>query len=144
MENHSEFARSRWNKCFGCGVSNPCGLKLQFTWDGKKAQAEFTPEEMHQGWPGVVHGGLLATMLDEAAGWSALEKGIDMVTAKMEVLFRNPAKIGIPLIVTGTITRENTKRFEAYSTISTRDGTVIAECTSIYIIKPGGPRNAKK
>ncbi len=134
--------RSRWNKCFGCGEGNPGGLQLKFKWDGKKAVAEFTPQEVHQGWPGVVHGGLLATMLDEAAGWSSLEKGIDMVTAKMEVLFRNPAKIGVPLIISGTITRENTKRFEAYSSITTRDGTVIAECNSVYIIKAGGPHHA--
>lgn len=144
MENHSEYARSRWNKCFGCGESNPGGLKMKFKWDGQSAIAEFTPGEMHAGWPGVVHGGLLATMLDEAAGWSALEKGIDMVTAKMEVLFRHPARIGVPLIITGTITRENTKRFEAYADIKTKDGTVIAECNSVYIIKAGGPRDAGK
>jgi acyl-coenzyme A thioesterase PaaI-like protein len=144
MENHSEFARSRWNKCFGCGEGNPGGLQLKFKWDGKQSVAEFTPQESHQGWPGVVHGGLIATMLDEAAGWSALEKGIDMVTARMEVLFRNPARIGVPLIISGTITRENTKRFEAYSDIRTKDGTVIAECNSVYIIKAGGPRDARK
>ncbi len=117
---------------------------MKFKWDGKSARAEFTPGEMHGGWPGVVHGGLLATMLDEAAGWSALEKGIDMVTARMEVLFRNPARIGVPLIITGTITRENSKRFEAYSDIKTHDGTIIAECNSVYIIKAGGPRDARQ
>jgi acyl-coenzyme A thioesterase PaaI-like protein len=144
MENHSEFARSPSNKCFGCGEGNPSGLQLKFKYDGNKAVAEFTPQEKHQGWPGVVHGGLIATMLDEAAGWAAWEKGIDMVTAKMEVLFRNPARIGVPLIITGAITRENTKRFEAYASINTRDGNLIAECDSVYIIKPGGPNNARK
>jgi acyl-coenzyme A thioesterase PaaI-like protein len=144
MENHSEVLRGQWTKCFGCGIDNPCGLHLQFKWDGKSACAEFTPQEMHQGWPGIVHGGLIATMLDEAAGWAAREKGIDMVTAKMEVLFRNPASIGIPLIITGAITRENSKRFEAYASINTKDGTLIAECDSVYIIKPGGPGNARQ
>lgn len=142
MENHKEFALSRWNKCFGCGESNPCGLKLKFKWAGEKAVAEFTPGEMHGGWPGIVHGGLLATMLDEAAGWCALEKGIGMVTAKMEVLFRNPARIGVPLVISAMITRANTKRFEAYSDIKTKEGTLIAECNSVYIIKPGGPHDA--
>jgi acyl-coenzyme A thioesterase PaaI-like protein len=144
MENHSEVLRGRWTKCFGCGIDNPCGLHLQFKWDGESARAEFTPQEPHQGWPGIVHGGLIATMLDEAAGWSAREKGIDMVTAKMEVLFRNPAHIGVPLIITGAITRENTKRFEAYASIKRHDGTVIAECNSVYIIKAGGPCDARK
>jgi len=60
----------------------------------------------------------------------------------LEVLFRNPAHIGVPLIISGTITRENTKRFEAYSSITTRDGTVIAECNSVYVIKAGGPCDA--
>ncbi|MBN1366983.1 MAG: PaaI family thioesterase [Dehalococcoidales bacterium] len=144
MGTHNEESRRRSTKCFGCGADNPAGLKLKFKWDGGKAVAEFTPQEAHQGWPGVVHGGLLATMLDEAGGWCSMEKGLDMVTAKMEVLFRNPAEIGVPLIITGAILRENTKRFEAYSCITTRDGTVIAESNSVYIIKQGGPTNGGK
>ena len=144
MENYSEVAPGRWTGCFGCGIDNPHGLQLKFKWDGKSARAEFIPLKAHQGWPGFVHGGLLATMLDEAAGWSALGKGIDMVTARMEILYRNPARIGIPLIITGTITRENSKRFEAYSTINTKNGTLIAECNSVYIIRPGGLNDARK
>ena len=45
--------------CFACGQENPIGLKLRFTWDGQTAHAEFTPTELHQGWWGIVHGGII-------------------------------------------------------------------------------------
>ena len=56
--------------CFVCGKDNPIGLKLRFDWDGKTARAEFTPTELYQGWQGVVHGGIIAVMLDEVAAWA--------------------------------------------------------------------------
>ena len=51
------------NQCFACGQDNPIGLKLKFSWDGKTARAEFTPTELHQGWQGVLHGGIIYTLL---------------------------------------------------------------------------------
>ena len=57
----------RWDMCFGCGQKNPIGLKLMFKLDGKMARAEFTPRDDFQGWPGVLHGGIIAMILDEAA-----------------------------------------------------------------------------
>ena len=52
--------------CFGCGDMNACGLQLNFRLEGNKATAEFVPEERYQGYPGLVHGGVTATALDEA------------------------------------------------------------------------------
>lgn len=47
---------------YGRGQDNPIGLKLVFSWDGKTAKAEFTPNEYHQGWPGLVHGGVILAL----------------------------------------------------------------------------------
>ena len=55
--------------CFGCGRDNTIGLKLDFHQEGESVRAEFIPGEMYQGWPGVVHGGLICTMLDEVIGY---------------------------------------------------------------------------
>ncbi len=56
-------------QCFGCGRKNPIGLKLKFQWDGKTATAEFAAGENHQGWPGIVHGGIIFSILDEAMAY---------------------------------------------------------------------------
>ena len=55
--------------CFGCSERNPIGLHLSFTMADGEVRAPFTPQAEHQGWPGFMHGGLVATMLDEAMGW---------------------------------------------------------------------------
>ena len=61
--------------CIGCGKNNPYGLKLNFQWDGKTVRSEFTPNDFYQGWPKIVHGGIITTMLDEvmAGGYIARE-----------------------------------------------------------------------
>ena len=48
-----------FEKCFACGQANPIGLKLRFEQAGKTAQADFTPSKLHQGWSGIVHGGII-------------------------------------------------------------------------------------
>ena len=63
--------------CFVCGPKNPVGLKVSFNWDGKVARAEFTPNRSHQGWSGVVHGGIISCLLDEAMSWAALFDGVN-------------------------------------------------------------------
>ena len=52
-------------KCFACGADNPIGLKLQFECEGDDYVTRFLTAEEHSGWAGLVHGGLLATLLDE-------------------------------------------------------------------------------
>ena len=61
-----ELSISACDLCFGCGEKNPCGLKLKFDWDGRTASSHFTPTELHQGWQGIIHGGILTSLLDEA------------------------------------------------------------------------------
>jgi len=128
-----QMVSGEYGTCFGCGQTNPIGLKLSFKRDGKTATAEFTPTELYQGWQGVVHGGIIVVMLDEAVGWAMLFEGMNPVTIKMETRFRHPALIGEPLIITGAITKKTGKRVEAEATITARDGTLIAECISTYL-----------
>ncbi|MCD6359031.1 MAG: PaaI family thioesterase, partial [Dehalococcoidia bacterium] len=58
----------------------------------------------YQGWPGIIHGGILCTVLDEAMGYALVFEGVlSYVTAKAEMRFRKQVGIGEPLVVTGTI-----------------------------------------
>ncbi len=123
-----------YNQCFGCGQNNPIGLKLCFQWDGKTAKAEFTPTEFYQGWPGLVHGGIITCMLDEAMGWVARFEGLNCITAEMQVKLRRLTLIGEPLVVTASITRKTRKLVAAKAAISLKDGTLIAEATATQFV----------
>ncbi len=120
--------------CFGCGRNNPIGLKLNFTWDSKITKAEFTPSKLHQGWPGIVHGGIITCLLDEAMSYAPYFKGIKTTTAKMQVRIRRPALVGEPLIITSSITKKNRKLVQGKAAISLKDGTPIAESTATMFI----------
>ncbi|MCX7766822.1 MAG: beta-phosphoglucomutase family hydrolase [Candidatus Sumerlaeia bacterium] len=135
----SEF-NGRWDKCFGCGQQNPIGLKLKFNWNGKEAVAEFTPRDEFQGWPGILHGGIIANIVDEAASWAFNYHGMFVITAKLEVTFRHPARIGEPLLITSTIKSNNGKRGQAYTRIVNKDGVLIAEGESLHVNIKNGNR----
>ncbi|MFQ6122847.1 MAG: PaaI family thioesterase [Dehalococcoidales bacterium] len=120
--------------CFGCGQNNPIGLKLNFEWDGKTARVEFTPTKFYQGWPGVVHGGIITSMLDEAMAYAARFEGMNCVTSKMQINFRRPALIDEPLIITGSVTRNVKKFIETKASVSLPDGTLVAEGTATQFV----------
>lgn len=123
-----------YSHCFGCGKDNPIGLKLGFQWDGKMARAEFTPTEFYQGWPGLVHGGIIICLLDEAMGYATLFEGMHCVTAKMQVKLERPARVNEPLIITSSITRKTRKLAESRAAVSLKDGTLIAEGTATQFV----------
>ncbi|TET16694.1 MAG: PaaI family thioesterase [Dehalococcoidia bacterium] len=127
--------------CFGCGRNNPCGLKLKFEWDGKKARAEFTPNKFHQGLAGIIHGGIITTILDEAMGYATYYEGIMCVTATMQIKFKRPLLIDEPTIVTASMTK-NARRFtETEAKMTLKDGTLIAECTAMQYVGSSEPKN---
>ena len=126
-EHMPNLKREGTNQCFGCGLENPIGLKLKFECGDGRAMAEFTSSELHQGWPGFVHGGILFTLLDEAMAYTFYPEGLKGVTAKAEVRFRQPVPIGETLVVEAAIAKRSRRLIESKATISLRDGIVVAE-----------------
>ena len=118
------------NLCFGCGQNNPIGFKLSFTKDGDTLKAECTPDKVYQGWPGLVHGGIMAFLLDEAMNNAAYFEGITCLTASMQVRLRQPVKVEEPLVITSSVTKNRKKLIEASAKVCLKDGTVVAEGTS--------------
>lgn len=92
--------------CFVCGIENPVGLHLKF-YETKAGEvtAEITVPEQYQGYPGVVHGGIVASMLDEITGRAAMEGDAwrFMVTAKLDLRYRSPVPIAQTLILVGRL-----------------------------------------
>ena len=121
--------------CFCCGKDNPIGLKLDFTWDNGIARAEFTPTELHQGWSGIVHGGIVSCLLDEGLTYATYFTGIDCLTARMQVRLRRPILIGEPLTITSSIRKKTRRLVETQATLSLKDGTPVAEGTAtMYVV----------
>ncbi len=123
--------------CFGCGQNNPVGLKLNFNKENDALRAEFTPGEVFQGWPGIVHGGIITCLLDEAMNYAAYFEGATCLTASMQIRLRQPVKIAVPLVITASVTKKCRKLFETKASVCLKDGTVVAESSSKqFIIEP--------
>jgi uncharacterized protein (TIGR00369 family) len=116
--------------CFGCGCNNPIGLKLHFSKEGDTVKAEYTPGKAYQGWPGLLHGGILACLLDEAMSHAAYTTGNTCLTASINIRQRQPIKLEIPLVVTARIIRHSRKLIETEGKVTLKDGTIVAESTA--------------
>jgi uncharacterized protein (TIGR00369 family) len=118
--------------CFICGLQNPVGLKMSIynDLDNRQVVSTVTVPDHFQGYPGVVHGGIVATILDEVAGRATLISGNDadlMVTVKIEVKYRQPTPTLTPLTVTGRVTQPGRTRARAQGEIRLPDGSLTAE-----------------
>ena len=118
--------------CFVCGEKNAGGLRLRFEIDRENLtlRTTFVPPPTYQGWDGLVHGGIISTLLDEAMAKLSYELGYDAVTATLEVRFRTPAPILKPLQVFGEITEVRKRLVRAKARIEKEDGTIVAQATS--------------
>jgi len=123
-------------RCFVCGKENAAGLQLDFCFseDGLSAETVFVPDEKYQGWSGIVHGGMIMTVLDEAMAKAAVHRGYAVVTGEMTVKLKNPAKTGEPLRCRGTIEHVKKRILYAGASAAREDGTVIAEATAKLVI----------
>ncbi len=122
----------RW--CFACGQENPFGLQTRWTIDPDgTARARFAPERRHQGWRGVVHGGILATLMDEAMAQCVRSIDSGGVTAEMTVRFKKPAPTSGALLVEASILSAASRAFRLVSSVRGEDGTVYAEGQGLYI-----------
>jgi uncharacterized protein (TIGR00369 family) len=122
--------------CFGCGTRNPHGLKLDIRIEDKRAVAEFQPRPEHQGYPGLVHGGLIATMLDEAMGWAMYSLGVWAVTGKMEVKYRRPLPLDGRASVSAEVVRNRGRWLEVRGEVRTADGGLVAESHALFMRLP--------
>ncbi len=123
--------------CFVCGMQNPIGLRAFFYQDEQgRVVAHFTGKEEHQGYPGVMHGGIVTALLDEVIGRVAIAHDLWTVTAKLEVRFRRPVPLGQPLTLVGEMTRLRSRTLEGRGEIQLEDGTIAVEAEGVYIRLP--------
>ncbi len=121
--------------CFVCGEKNPKGLKIKFQVNREKQAIHtvFTVDPAYQGWDGVVHGGILSTLLDEAMANLVYELGFNAIVASLEVRFKRPAPVLQPLTIDGQITEVHKKLVKAKASIAREDGTVLATGMASFV-----------
>jgi len=127
--------------CFVCGRDNAAGLRTRWVADGAagEVRATVTLDEKFQGFPGLVHGGVVTALLDEAMVRALLlHGGFDdlMVTARMEVTFRRAMPTGQPVTAVGRIVKHAGTRANAAAEVRLADGTVAARAEGLLVRQP--------
>lgn len=129
---------SAYQRCFGCGARNPIGLRLIFRREGDEIVTEFTPTAQFQGFPGVVHGGILSTLLDETLSRTATAEGRWMMTGRLEVRYRAAAPVGQTLRVTARTVSSRSRMIHAEGEIrlASDPRTIFAEAQGTFLPIP--------
>jgi uncharacterized protein (TIGR00369 family) len=121
--------------CFLCGLENPQGLKLSFYEDEEnRVIVHYVPQDQHQGYPGVLHGGIICAMLDETIGRTLVREDIWAMTAELNVRFLKSVPLGQPLTVIGEMVRLRSRTMEGKGEIRLADNTVAATAEAKYFI----------
>ena len=116
--------------CFVCGAHNPHGLRLRFRREGDEVRAEFAPQAQHAGFRGIVHGGILSTVLDEAMFWAAAStKKRFCLAAELNVRFLHKVAVGQPLICVARLKVDRGRLWESEAELRDWHGTVYARAT---------------
>ncbi len=117
--------------CFVCGNNNPIGLKLAFRFEGEEYSTEFEVKPEYQGWMGLVHGGLLATVLDEVMARMLWQKDISAITGRLTIRYHKPVSVGDKLQVRGRITKHRSPLIETSAEAINGEGVIVAEATAV-------------
>jgi len=122
--------------CFVCGLNNDKGIQASFfETDTHEVAAVFTPHRLHQSYPGRIHGGIAACMLDETIG-RAIQIGnpeVWGVTVELNLTYKKPLPYECKLKAFGRITHENRLMFEGEGEIYTPDGEVAVTAKAKYV-----------
>ncbi len=124
--------------CFVCGAANPTGLKLTFEQYGAGVRAEFTPSPWHVGYEDVIHGGILAALIDDAMANIWFVRGEEALTAKLEIRFRQVVRPGDRLVVQAEPTGKKGALLTARAEVRRADGVVVAEGTGLLAVTLAG------
>jgi uncharacterized protein (TIGR00369 family) len=138
-EKLTPMAHTAQNSCFGCGPASAIGLHLEFLLaeDGAVVCLP-TIAESFEGPPGYLHGGIIATLLDEAMSKTVRARGLKAVTGRMEIDYRRPVRSTAPIRLEGRLLRSEGRKHWTEARILDARGHVLAEAKGIFIEIGGG------
>ncbi len=121
--------------CFGCGQDNPHGLRLnlQFDDDTKTTYGEYAAGEFQEGPPNIIHGGIIAGLLDETM--ITVNKYLDLmaITTELTIRYLQPAFIGEKLYIRGWFVKKSKKIIENRAEIENEMGKIVARAKGKYL-----------
>jgi uncharacterized protein (TIGR00369 family) len=124
------------NKCFGCGGDNTGGMKLTFEQDNvnRRIVGRFVLGERYQGGGGFAHGGIIATLLDEAMGKVCRFREVRAVTAELTVEYLKPVNVQNEIIVEGRETEMKGRNIFMTGEIRDSAGAVLAKSRARFVV----------
>ncbi len=127
--------RREYATCFGCGLDNEIGIQLDgFEVDGSLVTAPFLPRPQLAGFEGILHGGVLATVLDEISAWSAmLTEGVFVFTATLDIRYQKKATVDEAFTLTGMVTERRGKRLSIEAKVLSGSVT-IAQSRGLFVV----------
>jgi uncharacterized protein (TIGR00369 family) len=135
----------RYSGCFVCGNKNPAGLKVKFYEKDGGAFAEFVPKDTLEGYKGLLHGGILASLLDEIMIKAVLARRVYCVTAEMNIRYKKPVEITERLSLFGFIEKENGRIYATKGWAKNQKGDIVAEGEGKYFVpKPEAARKLRE
>ena len=125
--------------CFVCGSANSDGLRIRFVNIGPgEVESRYTVDERYQGYPGIVHGGIVAAMLDEISYRSLIvdQPKAMMYTARLDIRYRSHVPVNEPLRLHGVAGRRKSRTASAKGYIYSEDGELLAEAEALLVRVP--------
>lgn len=122
------------NKCFVCGTNNPESLNIKFNKiDEITAIAYWVTSPKFQGYAGILHGGIVATLLDEAMAYALMNERSKFVTVELKVKFIKPVPVGVPVTIIGKKISSKHKLYNTKAFISLYEGEILAEAEAKFV-----------
>jgi uncharacterized protein (TIGR00369 family) len=121
------------HNCFACGRDNPIGMSLHIELGEGTARTSWTAGDDFVGWSDKLHGGIVATLLDEVMAWACSSFDAWAVTAEMTVRYRSPSAPGEELRAEGRVVERRRRIYEVAGDVRGADGRLVAEATGRYL-----------
>jgi uncharacterized protein (TIGR00369 family) len=133
-ENLISLPHTAHNRCFGCGAANPGGLQLEFLLaeDGSVVSLSTVPDRF-EGPEGLLHGGIIATLLDEAMSKAVRAQGLTAMTRQMEVDYLHPVPSGAPVRIEGRMVRSEGRKHWTEARILNEKAVVLARAKGLFV-----------
>ncbi len=131
------------HNCFACGELNEHGLHLVLHTQDGRCWTELELDQRFEGWDGIAHGGIVATILDEVMAWALIDTDAWGLTARMDVGFKRPVPLGAPIRGEGWVVEARRRLMTtAGRIVDAASGTVLATAEATYVAAPADRREA--
>jgi uncharacterized protein (TIGR00369 family) len=127
--------------CFACGAANPVGLHLKPEASDGKCVMRWEPKREYQGYDDVLHGGITATLLDEAMAYACLSVQAGCATAEMETRFIRPISTAKPIMISAIMVERRRRMLRAEAELF-QDGEIMARATGKFVVAPEVARSS--